>query len=227
VSSPSILTLDLGTSSLKAVLWSIGGSVVADASVSYELDRPAPGWAEIDADRWWAALVRATSTVRSTARVAAADVIAIAVDGMGWTPVAVDAGFRAVAPAPTWLDRRAEAEAAGLRARADADALVDLVANRIDAAYITPQLAWLAAHEPRRFDAARWFLTASGYLVARLTGEAGCDDTQAYGFHCFDIRCARWDATVAASLGIPPDRLPWARCRRRSRPSSGSRLGRR
>jgi xylulokinase len=95
-----------------------------------------------------------------------------------------------------------------LRAGPDADALVDLVANPIDAAYITPKIAWLRAHRPEAFEAARWFLTASGYLTARLSGEATCDFTQAYGFHCFDLRNERWDPAVAERLGIPPDRLP-------------------
>ena len=120
----------------------------------------------------------------------------------------VDDAFRPLMPAMTWLDRRAEAEAAALRAGPDAARLIDLVANPLDAAYITPKLAWLRAHEPAIFDATRWFLTASGFLVARLTGEATCDLTQAYGFHCFDIRRERWDEPAAAALCIPLDRLP-------------------
>ena len=83
-----------------------------------------------------------------------------------------------------------------------------LVANPLDAAYITPKLAWLRTHEPAIHERTRWFLTASGFLTARLTGEATCDLTQAYGFHCFDIRRERWDEPSAAALGIPLDRLP-------------------
>ena len=144
----------------------------------------------------------------AASRVRAQDVAAVAVDGIGWTLVPVDDAFRPLMPAMTWLDRRAEAEAAALRAGPDAARFIDLVANPLDAAYITPKLAWLRAHEPAIFDATRWFLTASGFLVARLTGEATCDLTQAYGFHCFDIRRERWDEPAAAALCIPLDRLP-------------------
>ena len=208
VSARHVLTLDQGTSSLKAALWTEDGRIVAHASVACELERPMPGWAEIDPGRWWAALGEATRGVLASAGAGADEVAAVALDGIGWTLVAVDAGLRPLAPAMTWLDRRAEAEAAELRARPDADALVDLAANPLDAAYLTPKLAWLRAHRPEAFEAARWFLTSSGYLVARLTGEATCDLTQAYGFHCFDIRRERWDEVVAGSLGIPADRLP-------------------
>ena len=203
-----IVTIDQGTSSTKTALWDPEGGVVAEASAPYELDRPSPLWAQIDPERWWDALCVTVAAVLRESGTHPDEVAAVALDGIGWTLVAVDSDLRPVVPAMTWLDRRAEDEAAELRARPDAAEFVDLVANPIDAAYITPKLAWLQAHRPDAFDRSRWFLTASGYLVARLTGEATCDLTQAYGFHCFDIRRDRWDDAAAASLGIPVDRLP-------------------
>ena len=203
-----IVTVDQGTSSTKTALWDAGGAPVAEATAAYELDRPDAVRAEIDPERWWDALCGTVAEVLAASRVRAQDVAAVAVDGIGWTLVPVDDAFRPLMPAMTWLDRRAEAEAAALRAGPDAARFIDLVANPLDAAYITPKLAWLRAHEPAIFDATRWFLTASGFLVARLTGEATCDLTQAYGFHCFDIRRERWDEPAAAALCIPLDRLP-------------------
>ena len=203
-----IVTIDQGTSSTKTALWDPEGGVVAEASVPYDLDRPSALWAEIDPERWWDALCDTVPAVLRQGGVAARDVAVVALDGIGWSLVPVDASFRALAPAMIWLDRRAEAEAAELRARPDADRLVQLTANPIDAAYITPKLLWLSRHRPDVYEAARWFLTASGFLTARLTGVATCDLTQAYGFHAFDMHHDRWDEGAAASLGIPLDRLP-------------------
>jgi xylulokinase len=203
-----IVTVDQGTSSTKTALWDSAGTPVAEATAAYDLERPDALRAEIHPDRWWDALCRTVAQVLASSGVAARDVAAVAVDGIGWTLVPVDAAFRSLAPAMTWLDRRAEGEAATLRAAPDAARLVDLAANPLDAAYITPKVAWLRAHQPAVFEATRWFLTASGFLTARLTGEATCDLTQAYGFHCFDIRRERWDDAAAATLGIPFDRLP-------------------
>jgi xylulokinase len=203
-----LVTVDQGTSSLKTALWDAGGRPVAAATAAYALERPHPLWAQIDADRWWDALCQTVTEVLAHGAVRSTQVAALALDGIGWTLVPVDASFRPLTAALTWLDRRAEAEAAELRAEPDADRLIDLVANPIDAAYITPKLMWLRRHRPEIDDATRWYLTASGFLVARLTGEATCDLTQAYGFHCFDIRGERWDEGVAMRLGIPVDRLP-------------------
>ena len=203
-----IITIDQGTSSTKTALWDPDGRPVAEASVCYELERPEALWAEIDAERWWEALGATVAAVLAKGGVAAREVAGVGLDGIGWTLVPVDAAFRPLSPAMTWLDRRAETEAAELRAGAGADRLVNLAANPLDAAYITPKLAWLRRHRPDVFDAARWFLTASGFLTARLTDQATCDFTQAYGFHCFDIRRERWDEGAAGELGIPLDRMP-------------------
>ena len=165
-----IVTVDQGTSSTKTALWDAGGTPVAEATAAYQLDRPDAVRAEIDPERWWDALCGTVAEVLAASGVRAQDVAAVAVDGIGWTLVPVDDAFRPLMPAMTWLDRRAEAEAAALRAGPDAARFIDLVANPLDAAYITPKLAWLRAHEPATFDATRWFLTASGFLVARLTG---------------------------------------------------------
>ena len=203
-----IVTIDQGTSSTKTAIWDSEGRLVAEASASYDLDRPAALWAEINPERWWEALCETVAAVVAKSGVAARDIAGIGLDAIGWSLVVTDAGFGPLVPAMTWLDRRAEVEAAELRGGAGADRLVDLAANPLDAAYITPKLAWLCRHRPDAFEAARWFLTASGFLTARLTGEATCDLTQAYGFHCFDIRRERWDEEAARALGIPLDRMP-------------------
>ncbi|NTU84315.1 MAG: hypothetical protein HGA45_33965, partial [Chloroflexales bacterium] len=198
-----IVTVDQGTSSTKTALWTTEGDLVAEAALAYDLDRPAPLWAQIDPERWWGAVRATVPAVVAKAGIDPRAVAGVGVDGIGWSLVPVDGAFRPLAPAMIWLDRRAEAEAAELRGAPDAGRMVELTANPLDAAYITPKLVWLRRHSPGVFAAARWFLTATGFLVARMTGEATCDYTQAYGLHCFDIRRERWDEGVARRLGVP------------------------
>ena len=50
-----ILTIDVGTSALKAVLYSPAGEVLARASRRYTYATPQPGWAEADPEQWWQA----------------------------------------------------------------------------------------------------------------------------------------------------------------------------
>jgi xylulokinase len=203
-----ILTIDVGTSSAKTALWDESGAVVAEASASYALHRPEPLWAEIDGNVWWQAVCSTVREIVARGGIDPRAVAGIGVDGVGWTLLPVDRDARPLAPAMIWLDRRANAETRWLQSLPNADSLVDLDANPLDSAYITPKLLWLRAHQPDVFESAHSFLTCSGFITAKLTGEMTCDLTQAYGYHCFDIRHERWDAEAAEQIGIPIDKLP-------------------
>jgi xylulokinase len=85
---------------------------------------------------------------------------------------------------------------------------VNLNANPLDAAYITPKLIWLKRNHPRIFDSAYKFLDATGFIVSRFTGESVCDYTQAYGYHFFDIRRECWDSHAAERVDVPLEKMP-------------------
>jgi xylulokinase len=203
-----IITIDNGTSSTKTALWTDDGQLVAETAQAYALNRPDPVWADIDADVWWQAVCDTIHGVVSKAGINPHHVAAVGVDGISWTLLPVDASGEPLYPAMIWLDRRAEEETAWLKALPEADRLVSLAANPIDPAYITPKLAWLKKHQPRVFEAAHKFLTSSGFIVARFTGEYTCDFTQAYGYHFFDIAGERWDPWAAGLVGVPLEKMP-------------------
>lgn len=64
-----ILTLDIGTSGTKTVLWDEDGRIAAQASYDYALSRPNPLWAEIDAKLWWQAVCATSAEVIAKAGV--------------------------------------------------------------------------------------------------------------------------------------------------------------
>lgn len=208
MASQYVLTIDQGTSSCKTALWTDDGTMVAETTHAYALHRPHPLYAEIDAQLWWDAVCETIRAVVAQSGVDPHDIVGIGVDGIGWTLVSVDAQCNPLYPALIWLDRRAEQETQWLAALPEANDFIQLVANPLDPAYITPKLLWLQQHHPEIFDATHQFLTASGFLVARLTGEYTCDYTQAYGYHFFDLRNARWDANAAQRIGIPLEKFP-------------------
>jgi xylulokinase len=203
-----ILTIDVGTSSTKTALWTEAGQQLAEAAQAYALTRPQPVWAEIDGSVWWEAVCATVREVLATSKIDPQHVAGIGVDGIGWTLLPVDANGEALSPALIWLDRRAEEETAWLKNLPEADQLIELCANPIDPAYITPKLLWLKRHQPQVFETAYKFLTCSGYIVCKLTGRFTCDLTQAYGYHFFDLRGEQWSPWAAELLGIPLEKLP-------------------
>jgi xylulokinase len=203
-----ILTVDVGTSSTKTALWTEAGQLLAHASRGYALQRPEPLWAEIDGDVWWQAVCATIQEILAKSKVPPVSIAGIGVDGVGWTLIPVDKAGNPLRPAMIWLDRRAEQETSWLKALPEAEDFVNLNANPLDAAYITPKLIWLKKNQPDIFASAHKFLEATGFIVSRFTNEFVCDYTQAYGYHFFDIRDEIWDQEVAGKLGIPSDKMP-------------------
>ncbi len=208
MASHFILTVDVGTSSTKTSLWTEVGQLVAHATSAYDLRRAEPLWAEVDGDTWWRSVCETIRTVLATSEVDPAAIAGIGIDGVGWTLIPVDRAGNPLHPAMIWLDRRAEQETGWLKSLPEADSLVNLDANPLDAAYITPKLIWLKKNHPDIFHSAHKFLEATGFIVSRFTGEFVCDYTQAYGYHFFDIRNQKWDEPAARTIGIPVEKMP-------------------
>jgi xylulokinase len=203
-----LIAVDIGTSSTKTAIRDASGRLLAEAAAAYSIRRPAPAWAEIDVEDWWQAVCVTVRQVIAQSGVNPRDVAGIGVDGVSWTLIPVDRQLQPLCPAMIWLDRRAEAQAAWLRAQPEAEAWVNMAANPLDAAYVTPKLLWLRAHNPRAFAEAACFLNSTGYITARMTGVLTCDYTQAYAYHFYDIRSTCWDAEAALQFGIPLEKLP-------------------
>ena len=203
-----ILNVDVGTSSIKTSLWNDKGESVAEACVANQINHPFPLWAEINGEQWWLNVAQTIRDVISQAGIHPEEIAGIGIDAIGWALFPVDKQAKPLAPAMIWLDRRSSAETAWLKNLPEANDLLKLDANPLDEAYITPKLVWLKRNQPQVFDTAYRFLEATGFFVARLTGEFICDSSQAYGYHFFDIRKGQWDAQAAQIIGIPLEKMP-------------------
>jgi xylulokinase len=203
-----LIAIDVGTSSAKTALRDETGRLISEAGAEYQVQRPFAAWAEMDVEDWWQAVCATVRQVVAGAGVDPRDVRGIGVDGVSWTLIPVDRQLRPLCLAMIWQDRRAEDEAAWLRAQPEAEAWVRLAANPLDPAYVTPKLLWLRAHRPELFDSADKFLNSTGFIVARMTGRLTCDYTQAYAYHFYDMANDCWDAQAAGQLGIPLEKLP-------------------
>jgi xylulokinase len=182
-----ILTLDFGTSVIKAALWAADG-LVALEGVAVETSHVAPERAEQDPGAWWSALREACAALRSVEPRAFATIEVVGCTGARQTLVMADAGGRALGPAIVWSDRRAGTEAEQLRRRLESSGptLPDS-GIEVDAASVAAKLAWLATYERDRLAAASWILAPRDYLVWTMTGVVATDPTMAWRSGLYDL----------------------------------------
>src|SRR3981081_3270012 len=100
---PVFLGIDLGTSSLKALVLDVDGSIVGTGSAPYPLLTPQPGWGEAEPEAWWQA---AAIAVGQAAGAHASEIAAIGLSGQMHGVVLSDEVGHALRPAILWADSR-------------------------------------------------------------------------------------------------------------------------
>jgi xylulokinase len=184
--------------------------VVAEAESGYSVQRPRPGWAEIDVRTWQGALDDTLTRLGSA--LSGMRVLALGLSGQMHGAVLVDADGAAVAPALLWPDERAVAEVDRWRALPEPDRAA--LANPLVPGMTGPMLAWLAGQRPDLVAAARSVLLPKDALRAALLPGADpgvTDRSDASATLLWDVPADHWSAAAVATAGVPPELLPTVR----------------
>ena len=204
-----LLGIDIGTYSSKGVLCTPSGEVLAEATIEHGLSLPQSGWAEHNPDDiWWGEFVGLTRQLLS-GRFSGADIGGVAVSAIGACLLPVDADGNALRAGILYgIDTRATEEIALLDAQFGEASMFDLAGMALTSQAIGPKILWLKRNEPEVYAAARWFYTASSFIVQKLTGEAVMDvHSASYYNPLFDLRGLEWDAQFAEPI-VDLERLP-------------------
>lgn len=204
-----LLGIDVGTYSTKGVLTTPDGEVLHQHVVEHDVSFPRPGWVEQDADTvWWADVVATCRSIRDagfdTSRIGA-----VAVSAIGPCMLPVDEQGRPLRPGVLYgIDTRAHDEIEWLNAEFGEEALFDLGGMALTSQAVGPKILWLRRSEPEVYARTHKILTASGYLVFKLTGEYVIDrHTGAHYNPLVDINTLEWDDRFADPI-IDLDKLP-------------------
>ena len=193
------LGLDLGTSSLKALLVDGDQNVVAEASAPLTVSRPQPGWVEQDPAAWTVAARGALERLDGLS-----DVRAVGLSGQmhGATLLGADDG--ALRPCMLWNDTRAHAEAAAMDG-ADARRITG---NIVFPGFTAPKVEWVRRHEPDVFAATAMILLPKDALRLWLTGDAWTDMSDASGTAWLDVGARDWSDELLDRAGLARSHMP-------------------
>ena len=210
MASGYLLGIDIGTYESKGVLSDAAGNIVGHATLAHGLDMPRPGWAEHDADKvWWHDFCFLTKRLLDQTKIPAASIAAVGCSGIGPDLLPIDEQGQPLRPAILYgIDTRATAEISELETRFGPERIAQVSGNSLSSQSVGPKILWLARHEPEIFRRTRHLLTATGYLVYRLTGKACIDYYTAVTFApLFNVNTLAWDKDMCAGI-VDPDLLP-------------------
>jgi xylulokinase len=199
------LGIDIGTQSLKVVILEDGKTERGQASESYRMESPRPGWAQQDPLFWEQALSRAVPRALEKAGLQKDQIDAIGVAAQLDGCIAVDANCQPLSPCLLWMDRRAVASLPPLddEGRADFQKRSGLVP---DASHMAAKIRWLQEHQ-EGLEGAR-FHQPTSYLVERLCGAFVFDRALASTTMLYNLAERGYDESLLALFGIEETCLP-------------------
>jgi gluconokinase len=200
-----VLALDLGTSSVRALVFDDRGVALPEvlARRPTQLEVTDEGKAELDPDEVVGALGECLDELAARGELDAVEHVATS---CAWhSVIALDGAGRRLTGALTWADTRAAALVAELRARADADRLQAVTGARPHALYWTVKLPWLARElspAPARY------LGLAEYVTGALLGDPSASPSMASGTGLLDLAAAAWHGPALELAGVAADALP-------------------
>ncbi|MEP7286668.1 MAG: xylulokinase [Chloroflexota bacterium] len=200
-----LLGIDLGTSSVKAVVIDEHTRLLGIGSREYPIDVPQPGYAEQDSEAWWQATIHAVRQAieQADSNEGSAEIDAIGLAGHMHGTLLLDASGQALAPAIIWADQRGAAEVGEIISIVGTDQLARIAGTAPAAGFMAPTLRWLQKHNPALLEQARYCLLPKDYVRFRLTDEIATDASDASATALFDVRQRQWSTAIIETLDLP------------------------
>ena len=202
-----ILTLDIGTSSTRAMLFDDRARAVPgiESQIKYEMRTTPDGGVEADADEMLGYAECAIDEM--LARAGPVNIAAVASDSLVSNIVGVGEDGRAVTPVYTYADSRGARQVDDLRARLDERTTHQRVGTLFHTSYWPARLLCLARERAETFQRVKYWMSLGEYLLFRWTGARACSYSVASWTGLLNRANLAWDADLLAQLPITKDQL--------------------
>jgi gluconokinase len=208
-----VLAVDIGTSSVRAMVFDAAGNILVRAQIGYSTTRPAPYFEEQDPDLVRNEVYRAIKQCLAEPGADPGKIGAIGFSSQLYGVIALDAAGKPLTQNILWSDGRAEAQAETMKKTHGEHWLYPETGCPMNSIFPLAKLAWLRELRPDVFGAARRFVSIKEYVTFPLIGEWVVDYSMASATGMLDIRSHRWHARATDAAGVGEDQL--------SRPVSG------
>jgi len=202
------LGIDIGTYETKGCLIDDKFRIVKTAVRQHTLSTPHPGWAEHDADEiWWRDFVAIARDLLS--KVEKGQLAAVGCSAIAPTMLPVDQSGRPLRPAILYgIDTRAYREIEELTEILGIEWIQKHCWNLLSSQAVGPKILWFKKNEPALYKNTWKIMTATSYLVFKLTGKVVIDFYTASSFTpLLDLNRLCWNKDLAQLL-VSPDQLP-------------------
>ncbi len=200
------LGVDIGTTSVKALVVDESAQVQARAEVEVSLKNSGPGAHEQDPQEVWNAVKECIKKAVSQTGPQSLEAMSFSAAMHGLLPL--DKNGRPLASQITWADGRAEPYVQELRDTEDAKSIYQRTGCPVQALYYPAKLRRLRKENPRVFSKASFFCSLKELFIKRLTGRLVMDRAMASSLGIYNTHEREWDKQTLSISGIDAERMP-------------------
>ena len=200
------LGVDIGTSSVKAVVINTAGEIISTAQEHYTIHEPQPGYREQDADMVMQATFKVINEI--TRKTNGASLIkSICISAAMHSIMVVDSNNKPLTPLLLWSDIRSTEESDDIKYGNDAAKIYRQCGTPIHPMLPLTKIKWLQKNEREIFSKAYKFISIKEYITYHLTGKYIIDYSIASASGMFDIHEMKWNQTALWNAGITQELL--------------------
>lgn len=206
--SKLILSIDLGTTSLKVALFDFKGTLKYDATEEYDLLTPDTNWVEVGAEVHMDAIKAGLAKMKADG----ADLQSIAAIGFsaqGETLYFVDEKGESLRNAIVWMDNRAGEQAKELSEKFSNELCYKITGQvSIDSCWPAAKVLWVKQNQPEIFAKTAKVLLIEDYIISRLTGKYVTEGSLLTSTEYWDINTKKYWPEMLEAIGLREDMLP-------------------
>ena len=207
--SAFLLSLDVGTSGVRAALFDDDGIEISGAQVTSQRNLAAfSDLGVLDADAILSQVVEAIDDLLATTIDNTQQIRLIAISCFWHSLIGVDNIGRATTPVLSWADTRAATSASFLKSHVDENEFHKRTGCRFHASYWPAKLHWIRHEQPATFQNTKQWLGFSEYLCQQLFGTTAMSVSMASATGLLNQRTCEWDSNSLQALQIAPELLP-------------------
>lgn len=208
-SSPFVLSLDIGTSSVRSQVYDSAGRAVSGVGgqIPYSMTYSADGGAFIHADDLCEWVFQVIDLAARGARQSGLAVAAVSCCTFWHNVLGVDERGVPCTPLLSWNDTRPESILPELTQKLDAKEFTRRSGCPMHASYLPAKIAWLHRAQPEAAKQARSWMSIGEYLLERITGRRACSYSMASATGLLDSARRRWDETTLSAIPVTLNQL--------------------
>lgn len=199
-----LLGIDLGSTSLKAVIYNQQGIVIAEANTPTQTFHPNPEqaeWTVWQPEQIWGGTADAIKQVISKID-DPLSIKAVAVTGMGMDGVPMDEAGHCLYPFISWHDPRTQPQHDWWKANIGIEKTFSIGGNVLWRFNTALRLLWMMEHEPDILAGTYKWVLIEDFINYRLCGKFATDYTMAACTLLFDQKTLNWSDEILSLSGI-------------------------